>query len=561
VVTGATEPATVPQVEAEVVPGAMAPRPAVYRDRPLLIILVCGTILRVLYHWLLLPCFFADAVTYVDAGWLLTHGYFTDGARTPGYPLFLALARWLWVPHQPDLVFGAALLATGMQSILGVVAIVLVYDTLRALRVSDKAAIAGTAFFAVLNGVCEFEMFVLSQSLSLFALVLAVSLFVKTMAKVSDGEDPTRQAIAAGAAFSFAVLVRPENLGVFAIAVLTPGLLWLGARWRMRDRERSRRLVRIALLIPLGAAPMLLAWMTWNYIGIGRFQITTLTAWNRNSAVYNLFDRVDPEDRVLGELLAQADLVRNHPEKVPPKDRFWLPKQPGQVVQDTVLTAFRKIIARHGEMPLPPPRTTSSGIGAWIRGLVSDEARRYTRSYAAGVRTQFTLERDPNDIGDYLASVSWKLARRYPNEWLRNAWLDFMREAFQFHVGPPEIGDLPDPHSYLDGGVILSPALRRPAIWSDRLQAPVMVFLFVLTLALAAAYPWAVLRRNNSETQLLDAAASALALGVLATIVGCCLLAVYMPHYGVPHWGTIVICGTYALDRMARSLAGYAPSR
>lgn len=530
------------------------------REQPILAIIVCGVIIRILYRCLFLPCWYGDTRTYVDAGDLLAHGYFTDGARTPGYPLFLALARWLWPGHFPDLPFGAALLATALQSILGVVSIVLVYETLRALRVSKKATIAGTAFFAVLHGICQFEMFLLAQSLSLFAVVLGICLFAKTMAGVDRDENPTIRAISTGAAFSFAVLVRPENLVLFLLLALLPGLLWLRSQWLQRENEKSRRLGRVAVLLPMAAAPLLLGWMAWNYIGVGRFQITTLTSWNVNSSVYNLFDRVDPEDRVIGELLSRADLIRNHPEAVPAKERFFVPKVPGQVIQDTYWAVWKQIIDRHAEMPLPPPRTTSTRLGAWIRSLGSTEARKYTHAYAAGAPIHPIPDRDPNEIGDYMASVSWKLIRKYPGAWLHNAFLDFTREGFSFHMGPPPIGDLPDPRSYWDGGVIQNNTLRRLAVWSDRLQAPVLTLLFVLTLGLGSSYPWFVSCWTDRD-ETCDATAAALALGVTATIAACCLFACYMPHFGVPHWGTIVICGTYAIDRTVRFVADATRAR
>jgi hypothetical protein len=83
----------------------------------------------------------------------------------------------------------------------------------------------------------------------------------------------------------------------------------------------------------------------------------------------------------------------------------------------------------------------------------------------------------------------------------------------------------------------------------------------VLTLALSAVYSWAVFRGRDPDALLFDAAASALALGLLATLIAFCLFSGYMPQHGVPHWGTIVICGTYAMDRTARAFAGRARTR
>jgi hypothetical protein len=518
------------------------------RVRPLLLLLASAAVLRAVYHLIFWPWWSGDTISYLDAGYLLSHGYFTDGARTPVYPLFLALARW--VSRAPTSYFdpASAVTATGLQSLLGVIAVGLVYDTLRKLRVRARLAVAGGLFFALLNGVCEFEMVVLAQSLSLFALVLGSWLYVTTVSRVERGEPFLRLATLTGISFGLAILVRPENAAVFAVLVAAAAWLWFRTR---RDQSSPHRFFgALTVTLPLAAAPLLLGWMTWNYVGIGRFQLTTLTSWNMNSSVYNLFDRVDSEDQVLGELLAKANLIRNHPEKAA-GERFWLPAQPGQVVQDTYWATLGEIIRRRKEMPLPPPAETSSRFGKWVRSFGTDDARRYTHTLAAAVRIGETIDRDPNDIGDYMDHVAWKLVRRYPGAWLRNAAANFFREAFRFRFSPPGVSQTLDPHAFEGGTVVRNPSLRNVALWLDRIEAPLMTGLFALTLGLFLLAPWTLVRSPNDNT-VFDTIAAALATGVVATFAACCLFACYMPHYGIPYWGTIVICGVYAIDRLGR---------
>lgn len=525
--------------------------------RPLALILLLAAIARAAYHLLFAPWWAGDTISYVDAGGLLSHGYFTDGGRTPGYPLFLTLAGALWHGGR-DAFFstgapGAALIATWMQSLLGIAATALVFYTLRTLRVRESLVIAGAAFFAVLHAVCQFEMAILAQSLSLFTLALGIWLFARAARAVEDGASPTLPAVLTGVVFSFAVLVRPENLVFFVALIAVPVLLWLNSTLRDRDSDRRRAWARMACVLPLAAAPAVLAWMTWNYTGIGRFQITTLTSWNRSASVYNLFDRVDPKDRVLGDLLVRADLIRNHPDQVP-GEKFFKPPAPGQVVQDTFIATFYDIVVRRGEMPLPPAEVRRNAIGRWIRSFASDERRRYTHQYLSAWRIPVVAERDPNDIGDYVGSVSLRLQMKYPGAWLGNAFRNFFRDAFRFNIAPPAMNEAKDPHSFSGGPVTQNTFLWNLAGWLNRVEAPVVLIFFVLTLAIALLSPFMLFR--GKPPGVSDVTASAIALGVVGTFLACCLFACYMPQYGEPHWAAIVICGIYGLDRLVRTADG-----
>jgi len=465
--------------------------PRQQETRSILIILVCGTAVRALYHALFVPWWSSDTITYVDAGYLLRHGYFTDGARTPGYPFFLRLAHWLSMTPAPYFDASSMVVAAALQSMLGLLATVLVYDTLRILLVRKRLVVMGTLFFAVLHGICQFEMALLSQSLALFALVLGIWLFARTMAKVAQRRSPIALTILTGIALSFAVLVRPENL-VFSLAlVLVIGLLWLQSKLLLASDQRPRSWGVVALTLPLALAPLLLAWMTWNYIGIGRFKITTLTSWNMCSSVYNLFDRVEPEDHVLGELLVKAHLVRNHPEMVT-GEKFWKATLPGEVVQDAYWTTIWEIVYRRAEMPIPPPHPASNGFLLWVRGLGSAEARRFTHAYAAGARIPVVPDKNPNNIGDpnaigeYINSVSWKLVRKYPAAWLLNVIENFNREAFKFSLSPPPPSEFKDPRSWDGQTVVRERELWSFAVWWNRLQAPFLTVFFILTLGIPA---------------------------------------------------------------------------
>jgi hypothetical protein len=257
---------------------------------------------------------------------------------------------------------------------------------------------------------------------------------------------------------------------------------------------------------------------------------------------------------VLGELLVKAHLVRNHPEMVT-GEKFWKATLPGEVVQDAYWTTIWEIVYRRAEMPIPPPHPALNGFLLWVRGLGSAEARRFTHAYAAGARIPVVPDKNPNNIGDpnaigeYINSVSWKLVRKYPAAWLLNVIENFNREAFKFSLSPPPPSEFKDPRSWDGQTVVRERELWSFAVWWNRLQAPFLTVFFILTLGIAFFAPVIILGADDGHIAR-DATVVALAVGVVATFVACCMFACYMPHYGLPYWGAIVICGVYAVDRV-----------
>lgn len=517
------------------------------------------------------PWWSADSITYTDAGYLLTHGYFTDAARGPAYPLFLEFAQRLTrvrafhimhaytaaeLPYLLGRAFDepAAQAATVLQSILGLLTAGLLYSTLRTLRIRKWLAFAAALLFAVLHVTCQFEMLILTQSVALFAVMLSIWLYTRAMANIADGRNPACVSVLAGIAFSAAILVRSEIVIFFAVVVLMTALLWIRFHLSPGLKRQARLLRTLAVLMPVAASPLLLAWMSWNYVGIGRFQLTTLTGWSMSEPVYNLFDRVSPEDRILGELLTTSYLIRNHPEQAPGR-RFWLATPRGEVIQDHYWATFADIIARRFEMPLPEPNTApDSKFITWLLSLGRPDARLYTHNFLSGSRIRTVWERDPNDIGDYVGKVSWELALKYPGDWLRNAADNFARESFRFNFGPPGTNPTPDPVSL--GGhasVVRNRNLREFAVFWNRTQVPILTIAYIFALGLALFSPFVLLRARRPDA-LHDATAAILAVALLAQIAAFSLLACYMPKYAVVNLATIFICAVYVLENAKRAI-------
>ncbi|MGC9988617.1 MAG: hypothetical protein ABSC07_08525, partial [Terriglobales bacterium] len=141
---------------------------------------------RFIYQMAYKPFWSGDSVNYSDVFYLWTHHIFVDAERTPGYPLFLGLVQWLAdnAPMARGMGVRSQYLAVHLQCLLGLLAAVFIYFSLRALSVRPKLALAGGIGFALIGAVCFFEMLILSELLSLFSLILGILFFLRCMQEV-----------------------------------------------------------------------------------------------------------------------------------------------------------------------------------------------------------------------------------------------------------------------------------------------------------------------------------------------------------------------------------------
>jgi hypothetical protein len=480
-----------------------------------------------LYHIAYTPWWCGDSAGYSDSYYLWVHRYFTVAARTPVYPLFLGLVQLLsGVPPAVRLATSAANMATLLQSLCGIIAVCLLYYTLRILLQSPWIAFLAALFFSVLVGACEFEMLILAESLSLFALVLGAWLYTRTMAAVADARNPVRLSVVTGAAFGCAALLRPENLVFFFILVLVTAAQYLRSRSIPSRRGQVRGLAVVVLLLPLSAAPLVLAWTTWNFFGIGQFRITTLTGWNLSATTYNMFDRVEPKDRVLGEIASRNFAKRNQ----------------GSIVRGHIWSAYDELVARHDEMPIKRSRPISRTSPDAMRRLIG------RIDHAFGMRPADLLY---SDLGDYIGSVSAQLIRRYPRDWLSNIADNFVRDTFQFNYEAPDSLESSDAQSPTGGIVVRYGRLRNLLSQWNGVQRPILKLCYIVLLSYVILGPWIAAKRLNPNF-LRDTTVIALAMGTLGTFIACCIVVAYNVQYGVPHLGVLVVCVAYAADHGLR---------
>ncbi len=118
------------------------------------------------------------------------------------------------------------------------------------------------------------------------------------MLHFKKGESGRTLAVLLGLAVAFAALVRPDNLVFFAVILLVTAAFAIRFTFIPSRAVLACRLLLVCLLIATSAAPPIVAWMTCNYIGTGRFRMTNMMGLHMSQPVYNMFDQVDPEDEV-----------------------------------------------------------------------------------------------------------------------------------------------------------------------------------------------------------------------------------------------------------------------
>lgn len=336
-------------------------------------IVVVGSITRVLFLISLKPIWVPDSLSYTSACALWATHFFTDGARTPLYPLLLGLAQTLaGVPAISSLNPIAGYIVIGFQCLFGLISSCLIFSTLEKLKIRRTIALTAAIGFSSCYSICLFEQAILTESMSTFAVVFLLWTVVSVVRNLLDGKQFRRQATLAGMAAGCAILVRPDNL---LVALSGPALFAFCSLKFLLAHDRkiwAGRLGKAALLITTCSIPFALAWMTLNYVGVRQFRLTTSTGWQMSQAVYNIWDRVPPEDLLVGEILSRSYARRAESNRGDRRDHFWL--------------AFDELTTRSRELPLDNSRskTRPAGLAGWIYSLPPESSRFYTHRYSAG---------------------------------------------------------------------------------------------------------------------------------------------------------------------------------
>jgi len=157
-------------------------------------------------------------------------------------------------------------------------------------------------------------MAILTLSLSVFSLLLGIWLYTTMMLHINRGQNGRTLAILLGLAVAFAALVRPDNLVFFVVIVLVTAAFSIRSNFVPSRAVLARRLLVVCLLIATSAASAYLRVMTCNFIGSGHFRMTNMMGIQMSQPVYNMFDQVDPEDKVFGTIMTKYYLLYNQHE-------------------------------------------------------------------------------------------------------------------------------------------------------------------------------------------------------------------------------------------------------
>jgi hypothetical protein len=503
------------------------------------LILLVGTLVRIPFYLATRPVWAGDSQEYAAVYDFWVNNILFLGERTPVYPFFLGFAQWVaGVPPAAPLGTRAAYAAILLQSMVDVLAAPIFYLGLRTLRISPRIAFVATLFLATIPAVCNYEMFILNMSFSFAWLVLVTALFLFVIGRIEAGKPIAALSIATGVAASLAVLNRPEFLIFLLLLLAFTAML----RTAAPPALSAKPLPKVALLIALAAAPAILGWMTIMYVRIGEFRITTFEGWNRSRTVYNLFDRVGPEDKVIGEIMARTYRQQQQSGSTNLREIMW--------------PAEDELVSNYAVYPWGDSTFSPTPFHQWLtRAAQRNFGWIQIPCKVQSVPYCFENMRVNIDVGDYLGSVSSKLARRYPGVWLANIASNFAEESFNFDysgVRPARLG-LPDIAP--DGN---SPVINRPAAtmvgMAVRLHAPLLLFTYLVTLACFVLSPVIVFRKHD-EYWLRDAAVATLAVASVGTIVGTCVLAGFNRVYSLPHLVVFTICTAYAWENRSRIAA------
>ena len=202
-----------------------------------------------------------DTASYLAPGRnLLIHGRFATGAlpeinRTPGYPLFLALASL------PGTAFAAL-----VQVVISALTVVLVARLARAVFDDERIALIAAWIFALEPVSTIYSVRLLPETLFLALLLLSLE---RLAVFLRDGL--LRVLAVSGAWLGVATLVRPVSyylgfalaLGLFAACIRIPGLRW-----------------KAPAVLLAGALPWLAAWQVRNRLETGFGGFSTIVSRN-----------------------------------------------------------------------------------------------------------------------------------------------------------------------------------------------------------------------------------------------------------------------------------------
>lgn len=385
------------------------------------------------------------------------------------------------------------------QTALGILSVILIYLTMERLLIRPWIRFPFALFYALLAPAAQLEMIILSETLGLFCLLLSVYLTVVVIDRFRQKRSALGIAFLAGLAAGAAVLVRP-NL-IFAWLLFLVAFPAFTSFWTFQRRERLFLVAawKTTGLCAGGGALLIGAWLIFNYINTENLSLSPMTEVTRTFAAYNLFDKVHPQDKVLGNIL----------------DKYYRKTNAnGNVQRDYLWQAMSEIWAHYQEMP------------------IQQNPGRLHTVYLA----------------NYLGHISNYLLQEHPDVWLQNSWSQ-LPLTFDFNLpqtGPGYMGG--DPISLTGVPVVISDRGWQACVSLAAWEAPLILGTYLLTFAAVIIGIFRVFQASDLSAALLSLFPLILALGTILSLTIFCVLAAYYNRYSVPLLPLLVICSAYVLE-------------
>ena len=152
-------------------------------------------------------------------------------------------------------------------------------------------------------------------------------------------------------------------------------------------------------------------------------------------------------------------------------------------------------------------------------------------------------------LSHYIGQASFRLLTKHPRLWLANA-IDSWKHTYIFdgRVATPPLDRPGDPRTVDDKPVTKSASLYRFVARGRAIQAWPMVAAYWLSLGYLALFVvWLCRPRSIDTASVFVFAVTCATFGTFAAF---CIIAVFFPHYGIPYWSSLVLCGSYMLHRI-----------
>lgn len=269
-------------------PAVSAAQPPTSWRWPLALVL-CAALLRVLLLADAAPLRYPDTESYVQAARDLVSGDYSlsQGRRTPGYPLVIALAG----ESQRSVVL--------VQELAGVLTSLLLYAI--ALAATRRPGLAfGVGLMHCLNlQQLYLEGIVLSESLSAFSMAATLAALVAAAARLATGRPAVPLLLLTGAMGAYALMVRPQFIYLIGLLPLLAGFAASG--WRP-----TRAAVAAAAWVVAPMVVVVLAWSAVVQAKVGPFTVSTQSGFGLVNHVHDELEYAPDEFRVVREILIRT---------------------------------------------------------------------------------------------------------------------------------------------------------------------------------------------------------------------------------------------------------------